>query len=98
MSSESIVKDRVLVEIAIDGKRESAALRAFLNAANLLGLAMGKVIAEYRAQDDALMAAAATIAELRAQLAAAHTKIAILHERIDKVPVRDRPHHSPHRR
>jgi putative transposase len=98
VSSIAAPAERVLIEIAVDRKRESAALRAFLNAASLLGLALGKVIAEYRIHDDPLLTAAGTIAELRAQLAAAQAKIDILHDRLDKLPPRQRPHYSPRRR
>jgi hypothetical protein len=98
MSAEPAAASRVLIEIAVDRKRESAALRAFLNAANLLGLAVGKVIAEYRSHEDPLVSVAGTVAELRVQLAAANAKIDILQERLDKLPPRARPHHSPRRR
>jgi transposase InsO family protein len=90
--------ERVLVEVHVRKLCEARALKAFLNAANLLGLALGRVIAEYRAKDEPLLVAAATIAELRVQLAAADRKIAILHERLARVPARQRPHYTPGRR
>jgi putative transposase len=100
MSAVSIPRtsERVLIEVQTRRAIEGAALRAFLKAADLLGLALGKVIAEYRSQDDPLLAAAATIAELRGQLAAARIKIDILHDRMVRIPARARPHHTPRRR
>ena len=83
--------------IALDAKRklENAALRAFLKTSDLLGLTIGKAIADCRAKDDPLLEAMATITELRAQLAAAERKLAIAQSRLDRIPPRQRPHFTP---
>lgn len=98
MARATTANECAAIETTARRKLENAALKRFLAIVDLLGLAFGKVIADYRAQGDPVAREMATIAELRAQLAAAQRKIAVLQQRLDRMPPRKRPHCDPRSR
>jgi transposase InsO family protein len=71
------------------------ALRAFLKAVDLMGLAFGVRVAELRERKNAVQAQSAELVALRCQLAVAQQTIALLQRKLDKIPSRQRPHYDP---
>jgi putative transposase len=72
--------------------------KALLEAHSLLGLLLGYRLVDLRAKDDPLLVAQATTEELTARLAAFEELAALLGERWDKIPDRNRPHYTPEQR
>ena len=95
MPAEGRPNERLVIESTAERKLEAIALRAFLKATDLLGLSVGKVIADWREKQDPLLEATATISELRVRLAATERKLALVQARLDRVAPRQRPHFTP---
>lgn len=94
-TTQAATDERLVIEITAQRKLEAVALRAYLKATDLLGFCVGKVVADCRAQGDPLVAAMATVTELRTQLAATERKLALVQSRLDRIPRRQRPHFTP---
>jgi transposase InsO family protein len=90
--------DRIVITVAKRRSFEPRALRAFLKALSLLGLAFGVRLAEMRDRGDPIQVHEAEKEELRLQLRAAHQTIDILQRKLDKIAPRHRPHYDPESR
>ena len=95
--SESLA-ERAVVRIAKSRHIDRFAVRALLRANELLGLALGVLLAKLRDSDDRLAGAFAQ-SEANALQARLFSEIAqIVGERWDKIPDRRRPHYTPSQR
>ena len=77
---------------------DKLALRALLKAHHLLGLALAHRLTEMRASDDPIKAAAAEIHTASLLAALLRDALALLGDRFDKLPERQRPHYTPTQR
>jgi transposase InsO family protein len=70
-------------------------LRAALTAAHLLGLAIGRSLRDLRGLSDPLLQAKALLKEAELRASVAWDIVEILGARLDKIPERHRPYHTP---
>jgi putative transposase len=77
---------------------DQLALRALMKATHLLGLVLGQRLAEMRNQGDAKEALFAQVHEQTLQVSLYQEALDVNRTRWDKLPERQRPHHSPESR
>src|SRR5438034_7566615 len=95
----SICDDRVTLTIIKRSRLEPGAIRAFLKAVYLLGLAFGLRLSHMQKSGETRHARhEAELAELRLQLRAAQQTNELLQRRLDKITPRQRPHYAPESR
>ena len=90
------------VHLRVRGKinqtTEKLAHRAALNAAHLLGLALGRVLRDLRRLKDPLAEALARTKEAELTAKLAFDIVDLLSARLDKIPDRHRPYYTPSQR